>query len=348
MKLGRYGIPLLLLLLTVGFSIARPESFFTADNYRAIVNNETTVVLLALAAIVPLIVGEFDLSVAAVLTGGQILTVGLAAKQGWPPGLAIGAALVACVLIGLVNGIVVVVLKVPAFVATLAVGSIVGGLAILYTDGETIFSGVPPSLTAIARAEVLGLPLPIVYTAATVLVLWLVLGWTPMGRRMYATGGNRKAALLTGIRTDAYVVGSFMASALLAGIAGVLLGARLGSASPVDGSSLLLPAFAGAFLGATTIRPGRFNVLGTVVAVYTLAITVSGLQQLGAARWFEPVFNGLALVVAVSLSGWAVRSRVARARAAQVARLAARNGLAGDVTAEDRPTAGSGARSTPS
>lgn len=112
-----------------------------------------------------------------------------------------------------------------------------------------------------------------------------------------------------------------MTSSFLAGLAGVVLGSRLGTASPSTGGSLLLPAFAGAFLGATTVRPGRFNVLGTIIAVYMLAVAVAGLQQMGAPVWFEPVFNGCALVLAVASSQWALRQRRRRAKLKEIAAL---------------------------
>jgi ribose transport system permease protein len=153
------------------------------------------------------------------------------------------------------------------------------------------------------------------------ILLGVVLGALPIGRRMYATGGNEAAARLTGIETRRYVIGAFVASAFLSGIAGVVLGSRLGTASPSTGASLLLPAFAGAFLGATTVRPGRFNVAGTIIAVYTLAIAVSGLQQLGAPVWFEPVFNGSALILAVASSQWALRQRRRSAKSREMAAL---------------------------
>lgn len=321
--LGRYGLPMLGATLVILFSALKPESFATWDNYRSILDNQAIVVLLAFAAMLPLIVGKFDLSVAAVLSLSHILAVGFIVKQNLSPALSIAATLASCVLIGLFNGFVVVKLKVDAFVATLASGSIIGGIALWYTAGKTIFEPVPPSFTDLARGSLFGLPHPVWYVLVVGVVLGLVLSALPMGRRMYATGGNERAARLTGIPTDRYVMSSFVASGVLAGTAGVILGSRLGTASPATGASLLLPAFAGAFLGATTIRPGRFNVAGTVVAVYTLAVTVSGLQQLGAPVWFEPVFNGAALILSVALSHWALQQRRERARARQLRALSA-------------------------
>ncbi len=318
---GRYGLAALAVALLVFFSIAEPDSFATLDNYRAILDNQTIVVLLAFAAMVPLIVGRFDLSVAAVLSISHVFAVGLIVKQGRSPWAAIGATLLIAIAIGLVNGILVVALRVDAFVATLGTSSVVGGIALAYTSGKTIFGKVPRSFTDLARGRLGGVPHPVILVAVVAVIVGVVLAALPVGRRMYATGGNERAARLTGIATNRYVIGAFVTSSLLAGIAGVVLGSRLGTASPSTGGSLLLPAFAGAFLGATTVRPGRFNVAGTILAVYTLAIAVAGLQQMGAPVWFEPVFNGAALVLAVAASQWALRQRQRRARQREIAAL---------------------------
>lgn len=319
--LGKYGLFFLAAILLIVFSVARPDSFATTDNYRSILDNQSIVVLLAFAAMIPLIVGRFDLSVASVLSISHVLAVGLIVKQGWSPAAAIAATLVAALVIGLVNGIIVVGLQVDAFVATLGSSSVVAGIALAYTDGQTIFGDVPDGFTDLARGRFAGIPQPVILVVVVAVVLGLVLGLLPIGRRMYATGGNERAARLTGIGTNRYVIGAFVSSAFLAGLAGVVLGSRLGTASPSTGGSLLLPAFAGAFLGATTVRPGRFNVAGTIIAVYTLAIAVAGLQQLGAPVWFEPVFNGSALVLAVASSQWALRQRRQRAKNKEMAAL---------------------------
>lgn len=318
---GRYGLAALAVALLVFFSIAERDSFATLDNYRAILDNQTIVVLLAFAAMVPLIVGRFDLSVAAVLSISHVFAVGLIVKQGWSPWAAVGVTLLIAIAIGLVNGILVVALRVDAFVATLGTSSVVGGIALAYTSGKTIFGKVPRSFTDLARGRLGGVPHPVILVAVVAAIVGVVLAALPVGRRMYATGGNERAARLTGIATNRYVIGAFVTSSLLAGLAGVVLGSRLGTASPSTGGSLLLPAFAGAFLGATTVRPGRFNVAGTILAVYTLAIAVAGLQQMGAPVWFEPVFNGAALVLAVAASQWALRQRQRRARQREIAAL---------------------------
>jgi ribose transport system permease protein len=320
---GRYGILILMLALLALFSILKPDSFATLNNLRGILDNRTMVVLLAFAAMMPLIVGQFDLSVAAVYSISHVFVVGFIGKSGMNIALAIVLTLLIAALFGAVNAVIVVKMRVNAFVATLATGSIINGVGLWYTGGKTLYNPVPTAFTEIARGRLWGIPLTAIYMAVVAVILWYVLESLAVGRRMYATGGNARAAELSGIRTDRFVMGSFVVSATLAGVAGIILGSSLGTASPNTGQGLLLPAFAGAFLGATTIKPGRFNVAGTVVAVYALSIAVSGLQQVGAPAWFEDVFNGSALALSVALSGWAVRLRAERAKSRQLELLSA-------------------------
>jgi ribose transport system permease protein len=312
--LNRFSLVFVLAILLVVFSAVIPDSFFTVDNFRSIANEQIIIVFLAIAVTMPLIVGEFDLSVGYVLGLAQALVVGFVSKTGMHEAPAILVVLLICAGIGLINGLLVVRLHINALIATLATGSILTGMIFWYTGGQVLFENVPESFVAIARREVTGIPLPIWYAAVVVAAVAIFFSYFPTGRRMYAIGGNRQAALISGIRVDRLIITTFVVSALLSGVAGVLIASRLGTAQPGLGPQFLLPAFAAAFLGATTIRPGRFNVLGAVVAVYVLAVPISGLQQLGVPSWFEYVFNGAALIVAVSLSNQMTLLRQARAR----------------------------------
>jgi ribose transport system permease protein len=282
---------------------------------------QAVTLIVALAAMIPLIVGEFDLSVAAILGVSQVLVTGLTALQGLPIWSALLAGLACSGLLGLINGVVIVKFKVNAFVATLASGTIMGGLVVWYTGGAPIYTGVPESLRKIANGSLLGVPLSVSYALTLTVMCWFLLARLPVGRRMYVVGGNRRAAFLVGIPATAFVVGAFVASGVLSGAAGIILGSQLGAATPGTESSYLLPAFAGVFLGATAIDPGRFNPVGTAVAVYTLSVAVTGLQILGLPTWVTPVFNGGVLILAVGLSGYATRAKAARAKQAQLARL---------------------------
>jgi ribose transport system permease protein len=139
--------------------------------------------------------------------------------------------------------------------------------------------------------------------------LWLITERLPLGRHVYAIGANEKAAALNGIPVRAYVIGVFVASGLIAGFTGVVLAAKLRIGQANVGLDYLLPALVGAFLGSTTIKPGRVNVWGTIVGVLILAVGISGIQQLGGAFFVEPLFNGTMLVIAIALAGFAQRRR---------------------------------------
>jgi ribose transport system permease protein len=307
-----------LVLVIVVFSALRPDSFFTGANFKGIGVNQIVVVFAALGLLAPLIVGELDLSIGYVIGLSQALVVGLMSKQHVDVPLAIVATLAACLVVGLINGVLVVRLGLNSLITTLAVGSILYGIVIWYTGGEVLSENVPLSFQDIANNELLSLPLAIWYGVALLVVLEILFSFKPLGRRMYAVGGNRRAAELVGIRVRAITIGAFATSAFVAGIGGVIIASRLNSAQPELGQQFLLPAYAAAFLGATTIRPGRFNPLGTVVAVYLVAMLVAGLQNVGVPSWGEYMVDGAALIVGVALAGWLVKLREQRARRDQL------------------------------
>jgi ribose transport system permease protein len=311
---ARYVLLVVLAGIVVGFTIARPDTFGTSDNFQSILNAQVTTAFVALGATLPFVVGEFDLSVAATATFVQVVFVGMVIEHGWPVGVSALLVLAIALVVGTVNGIAIARYKVSSFIVTLATGSVVSGLMLAYSNGQTIFGVAPHSLTTIARSTFLGIALPFYYVAIVAVVLALVLGSTAVGRRMYATGSNQRAAQLTGIPTARYVLSTFVASSVLASAGGLLLGSKLGSATPDTSNALLIPAFAAAFLGATGFTPGRFNIPGTFVAVYIVGTAVTGLQQVSAALWASPVFNGGVLFVAIGLSAWTRRLRSAAAR----------------------------------
>jgi ribose transport system permease protein len=315
---SQLSLAALLVVLLVVFSALRPDSFFTVANYKGIGVNQIVVVFAAIGLLAPLIVGELDLSIGYVIGLGQAMVIGLMSHQGLSVPAAIALTLGACVLVGLVNGILVVRLGINSLITTLAIGSILYGVVLWYTGGEVIFEEVPQSFQSIANDEFLSLPLAIWYGLALLVVFELLLGFKPTGRRMYVIGGNRRSAQLVGIRVHVIIVGAFAAAALVSGMGGIIIASRLGSAQPELGPQFLLPAYAAAFLGATIIRPGRFNALGTVIAVYLVAVIVAGLQNLGVPSWAEYMVDGAALVVGVALANWFVKLREERARRQQL------------------------------
>lgn len=321
-QLGRFGLVIALAIVFITFSFWLPDSFLTVNNIRATLDQQAIILMVAFGAMLPLIVGEFDLSIGANAGVAIFLSVGLVARQGLPPEVAILVAVGVSALIGLINGLVVVLWKVNSFVATLGMATLLAGLIQLYTGGVDITTA-PKSLTNIGRWEPLGIVLPIWIAAITALVLLVTLQKLRVGREFLAVGANRRAAELTGIRPNRRVILAFALGGLVAGVGGALYGAQLGAASLGTGPALLLPGYAGAFLGATAITPGRYNVLGTITGVLLLAFTVGGLQQLGVQPWINSVVQGVALILAVALSSWAIRLRQARLKKAQLESLSA-------------------------
>ncbi|TXN28360.1 ABC transporter permease [Lacisediminihabitans profunda] len=297
---SRFGLPVLLIILIVIFSVLAPQTFATVTNLRTVLSTQSVLAVLALAAMMTLVIGEFDLSLGAQMGLSALLFPGLAANGTLPLPVALICAILATTLVGLINGILVAKLKINSFIATIGMAALLSAAVLAYSGGNTIYAGVPPSLLSIAAFAPLGIPGPIIYVAVIALVVWLLLQRTPFGRWMAAVGGSRDAAKLSGINTDRVTVVTFTLAGVLCGISGVLLASQLGSGNPAVGPGQLLPAFAAAFLGATSFRVGQFNVWGTIFAVLTIATGVAGLNLLGLPSWVEPAFNGLALIVAVT------------------------------------------------
>jgi ribose transport system permease protein len=306
---NRYGLLGLFVLVAALFSVLKPDTFPTVENAQTIASTQGVIALLALAATLPLIVGQFDVSIGFQLGLSQTLCAGLMIKNGWSPVPAATAGVVSCLVIGTVNGLLVTKLRLNSFIATLGVGTVVLGLTQVYGNDETISGALPSGFTSLGQSQLLEIPLPFVYVAVTAIVLWLAMEYTSWGRECHATGGNPRAALLAGVRTERVTLECFVLAGLLSGIAGVLSVTILGAAAPTVGLGALLPAYAAAFLGATAFRPGRFNAAGTMLAIYLLATGVTGLQSLGAKFYVEQLFYGGSLLIALAASALVERRR---------------------------------------
>jgi ribose transport system permease protein len=226
--------------------------------------------------------------------------------HGWDIVPTVLVAVSAALLVGIVNAFVIVVLDVPSLVATLGMGSLLAGLALGINN--LIVSPVSPELVDLARGKILGLQQVFFIALGLTIALWYVFSYTPVGRYLYFVGAGRDVARLTGIRVNLIRVAALIAGSVIAGVDGVLLAGRNGSVDPNLAPGLLLPAFAGAFLGATAIHPGRFNPWGTFIAVYFLVTGINGLQLLRITGWVEQVFFGVALVIGVVFSRLARRA----------------------------------------
>ncbi|MFI1970469.1 ABC transporter permease [Streptomyces cinnamoneus] len=316
--LGAYGLLGFTVLLFLVFSLVLPDTFPTLDNISAVLSNQSVPAILALGATLPIATGKFDLSIGYGLGLAHVMTMQLIVGRGWPWPLACLVVVAGGAAVGAVNGVVVEYARIDSFIATLGTGSVMYAFTGWITGGARIVPGphgLPAAFTALYDSRFLGLPVSAFYVLALTAVLWLLLERLPLGRYLYVIGSNRRAADLVGIPSRRYVILAFTGSGLVVGIAGVLLAAQQQIGNPSVGMDYLLPAFVGALLGSTAIRPGRANALGTLVAVTVLAVGLAGIGQLGAQFWVTPLFDGSTLLIAVGLAGYAARRQLRQRRA---------------------------------
>lgn len=307
-QLSKYAIVVALVVVIGLFSFLRPETYFAIGNFGSIMQANSSIVLVSFALLLPLITGHFDLSVATMAGFGGVLAAGLLSFgfiSSWP--LAILIVAVVGAVVGLVNGMLVALLKLNSLVVTLGTQTLLFGGILWFSRGQVIYDGLPAGFLALGQSRPFGIPLPFYYALAVAIILWFVLYYRPVGRRLYAIGGSEDAARLTGIKVEKSVIGAFTVGGMLAGLAGVVQVSQNGSASPTSGAEFLLPAIAACFLGETSIRRGFYNVWGTFIAVYLVAAGTSGLFMLGAQVWVQPVFNGVVLIGAVILAKYSAR-----------------------------------------
>ncbi len=312
-KIGTYGLPALAVGLFALFSFLLPNTYPTSSNLRAILSNQSIPALLALGAMIPIVTAKFDLSMGYTLGLSHIVVMYLLVNSTLPWVFICLIAILGSAVVGLVNGLLVEFAQIDSFIATLGTGSVLYAFSGWITHGGRVvppLKGLPHGFTNLMNAKFLGLPIGAFYIIALVFILVIVLEYLPAGRGLYVIGSNPRAAELIGIPKRRYVVLAFVSASSITGFAGCLLAAQQQIGNPSIGAEYLLPAFVGALLGSTTIRLGRANALGTLVAVAILAIGVSGIQQLGAEFWATPLFNGLTLLAAVGLAGYSARRRL--------------------------------------
>lgn len=313
-ELQRYALLVAWIGLLVIFSILMPQTFASTANFTNMLGSQSVLLIISLALLTPLRAGDYDLSAASTLTLSAMTTAVLNVRAEMPIVVAILGGLGVGLLIGFVNGWIVVTFEIDPFIVTLGMGTVAAGLVFGISSSQTITGLSQGWSDAVVNRAILGLPNVFFYALVLCLVLWYVFEFTPLGQRLLFVGQNREMARLNGVNVEAVRWGALTFSGLLAGLAGVMYGATLGGADPTSGSSFLLPAFAACFLGSTAFRIGRFNPWGTLVAVYFLITGITGLQLLGAQNYVQQLFYGGALVLAVVLSKL-VRKRQARASA---------------------------------
>jgi ribose transport system permease protein len=315
-KPARYSALLLAAIFVAIFSGTQPQTYPTVTTLRLVLEGQVPTGILALALLIPFAAGAFDISVGANLALSMVLVAHLTLDQHMNVALASLVGVIGSTLVGFVNGFLIVRLHIHSFIATLGVSEVLSAITLYVSDNNEI-SGFSQSFQSITQHRFLGITVDVYLLLLIALVIWYILEHTPIGRYLYATGGNLEASRLAGIAVDRVIWGSFVASAFLSGIAGVVYASEVGLFSPAFGQPFLFPAFAAVFFGATQVK-SRANVWGTVAALYALAFGVQGLQLtfFGSNFWVTPLFDGVTLVLAVAV---AARSGVVGRRTRPVA-----------------------------
>jgi ribose transport system permease protein len=317
--LGRYSAVFLWALFIIIFGVLKPHLFLTASTFRITFGEGVVTAIIALAFLVPLAAGAYDLSIGATM-GLSLVTINWFAVNTHLPVAAVAvASVLLCCLVGLVSGIIVVRFRVNSLIATLGVSQVLSAVALKISNNRQITGGFSNTFEELGSRNVFGVPIVVIYLVGLALILWFVLEHTPVGRYLFAVGGNPEAARLAGLPTDRLIYGSLIASGGISGIAGVVYAMRVGAYTSDSGPGLLFPALAAVFFGASQFSR-RPNVWGTLVAYFALAFGVKGLQlAFGPGTfWIQPLFQGAALLIAVALASRQV-TRTRHSRRAQAA-----------------------------
>jgi len=298
----------LLGLVIVVFGIWIPSHFLQTATIAQVANENAIPGIVALALVVPLAAGVYDLSVGYALGAVSVWVAWLLGNTSFSPTICIALGLAMALAIGICNGIIVVVMKVDSFIGTLASGSLLTALSLVISGNTPLTEGIGENFTAVAQTKIGQFTLPVFYTLVIAVVIWYFLEHRAIGRMTHASGLAPEPARLAGVRVDAIRFGSLVFSAFLAGIGGVLLTATVGGGSPSVGPGYLIPAFAAAFLGATQLKGGLFNAWGTVLAIILLGTVYNGLTLAGVPVWTPFVVQGVVLIAALALAGFKRRS----------------------------------------
>lgn len=301
-KFERWALLIAWAAVVILFSLLKPGTYPTSGNFQTIFGSQAVLLILSLGLILPLTTGDFDLSIASNMSFSAMLIAVLNVQHGWSIVPAILAGVLAAVIVGIINGGLVVLIGIDSFIVTLGTGTVMLGFVQWISDSNDI-TGTSAGLTTWTIGHRIGgISLIFYYGVLATLLLFYVFEYTPLGRRLLFVGRGRSVARLSGLHVTRIRWGSFIFCGLFAGMAGVMYAGSLGGADPASGQTFLLPAFAAAFLGATAIQPGRFNPIGTFIAVYFLVSGITGLQLLGVQNFVQQLFYGGALVIAVGLS----------------------------------------------
>lgn len=296
---GATGPLIGLILLCIFLSLAT-DTFMSARNLLNILDQITVLGIMAVGMTLVILIGGIDLAVGSVMALTMMVMGYFANQVGMPLMSAIVLALAAACITGAISGLLITMLGVPAFIATLAMMSVARGLANMITDGQQIV-GFPSWFSLLAYTRFGGFLTLTVAIMLVVFVLgWLYLRYTSGGRSLYAIGGNQEVARLAGINVNLYTIGVYVVSGLLAGLAGVVLAMRLDSVQPSAGVSYELDTIAAVVIGGTSLNGGKGGILGTIIGVLIIGVLRNGLNLLGVSPFTQAVVIGVVIALAVA------------------------------------------------
>ncbi len=309
--LRQYSLVALLLgsLLAYGTWDKTAQVFNQAANFQNIASSQSVLAVLTLGLLIPMISGNLDLSIGSTAGLASIGAAGAYANHDAPLVVGILVGILIGALVGLVNGTVVTRFGIDSFIVTLGTASLILGAVNWYSGGTSIIQGIPQEVISFGGARAFGIPKLVYVLVVVAFVVWYLLEQTPYGRNLHAIGSNKAASRLVGIRVERDTCLAFVLSGAFAGLAGVMVLSQQGAGNPQVGQTFTLTAIAAAFLGAASFKLGKLNVLGSLVAIFFLAVNITGLQFAGVEGWITDVFTGLSLVLAVAFAGVLSRPR---------------------------------------
>lgn len=300
---GEAGVVLALIIICVGFQILQP-AFSSGADVRAILSALSYLGIISVGQIILLVGGEFDLSVGSTAGLSAIVAADMMARHHVPVALSIVIGLGVGALVGLINGIVVVKFRIPAFIATLGMLFVAAGITQVITDGQPIYP-LPASVSDIGQATpVFGLGWSFLFFIVVAILGDLFLRVTVPGRTMYAVGGNPVVARLAGVRVERYKMGAFVLSGTLASAGGMFVMGNLGSGSTAIGQGWELLVIAGVVVGGVSLFGGVGSVAAGVIGMLLLQVVQSGLVVVGISPNWQTIAVGSIMVLAVGLDVW--------------------------------------------
>lgn len=306
------------------FSLWVPDTFLSSAVWRSMLDIQALNAMVAIALVIPLAAGVFDLAIGAEVALGAILVAWFISHQGYGLVTAVVLSVLAGVSAGVASALLIERAKIDSFIATLGMSSVLFAL-VQWVSGNQQIVNLGEQFQSFATSTIFGITSAVWMMLVVAAIAWYLLECTPAGRKVYATGGNRDAARLAGVNTTMVTVVTLAACGGIAALAGVLQTSRIATGDPTVGPGFLLPAFAAAFLGSTQFKDGRYNIWGAVLSVYVLATGVKGLQLAGAPVWIPELFNGVALLLAVGMAvrhhAKAAKGRTSKSRPTPFARL---------------------------